>query len=65
MTKQQMFECFHEEMARNDVALFMKRTPEAPERGFSKGTARLLERVRVRYINTSAERIWTRTEVSR
>ncbi len=34
MTKQQMLDGTHEDMARNDVALVMKRTPEPPERGF-------------------------------
>ena len=43
MTKQQMLDCIHEEVARYDVVLFMKRTPEAPECGFSSGYSEMRE----------------------
>ena len=65
MTKQQMLYGTHQDIPRNDVALVMKRNPEPTERGFSKGTARLLERVRSRYTKTSAGQILTGTEASR
>ncbi len=35
MTKQEMFDCIHEDMTRNDMVPFMKGTPNAPKRGLS------------------------------
>ena len=31
MTKQEMFDCIHEDMTRNDMVPFMKGTPNAPK----------------------------------
>ncbi len=54
MTKQEMLDCIHEDMARNDVVPFMKGTPNVPKRGLSEGSARLFEQVCGPFIETSA-----------
>jgi glutaredoxin-related protein len=62
MTKREMLDCIHKEMARDDAVRFTKGDSEAPKFGVSNGPAGLLERVGSPFIETGPGPISNRTE---
>ena len=62
MTKREMLDCIHKEMARDDAVRFTKGDSEELKFGVSNGPAGLLERVGGPVIETRPQPVSKRTE---